>query len=166
MTSKSVSVTTFQYLVCPPFLSMTKPRHGGYQRFAVLLVMSVTQTSLTAYLRFSALGGCLYTTISFTVSRLDWNLGSSRVIPAQISCFYSGTLGHLWSMTRNAILHEDHAAMDVRAPSLWTIPHIRVHSQCLWAQWNTDQQRHGTTWHPKSFGSARISLWLQHTSCQ
>ena len=30
-------------------------------------MISVTQTSLIAYLRFSALGGCLYTTLSFKI---------------------------------------------------------------------------------------------------
>ena len=31
MTSKSVSVTPFQYLVCPTLLSVDATRHAGYQ---------------------------------------------------------------------------------------------------------------------------------------
>ena len=30
----------------------------------------------------------------------------------------------------------------------------------------TDQYRHDTPWHLNAFGSSRVSLWLQHISCQ
>ena len=113
--------------------------------------MSVTHTSLVACLRFSALDGCLYTTLSFiTVHR--FSMGCSRLIPAQRSYFSSGTL-----VTGAA------SCMDVY-----------VQFQLLFEQFHVLGSIHGgvrrseiqTSRATARHGSARVSLWLQHISCQ
>jgi len=70
MTSKSVSVTTFYYLVYHPLLSTTAWVRQGmlYTRDSQYSwVISMSQTSLIACLSFSMLNDCLYATLSFTI---------------------------------------------------------------------------------------------------
>ena len=97
MKSKSVSVTTFQYLLCPPLLSV-----NSWMRYGMLdtrdslysWVISMTQTSLIACPRFPALDGCLYVTLSFIIVHrfsIGLRFGLFPGLSAQISCLSSGT---------------------------------------------------------------------------
>ena len=76
----------------------------------------MTQTSFIACLRFSALDGCLYATLSFiTVHRFSTGLRPG-LFPGHSSrdlVFLQELGGYLCSVTGNAILHEDRAAVDV-----------------------------------------------------
>ena len=122
MTSKRVSVTTFQYLVSPPLLSVTAWMRCGVLDTRVSLyswLISLTQTFLIVCLMFSALDGCLYSTLIYflynSLQVLDWIEIWTVHRPFQDTylVFLQELSGYLWSVTRSAILYDGRAAVDV-----------------------------------------------------
>ena len=132
----------------------------------------MTQTSLIPCLRFSAHDGCLHAILSLIiVHRFSIGLRSGLCrgqSSTEVSFFF-----------RNAVATFDrwHGApsctnivqrwMCMRSfnVSLSNTTYLGSFIVVL-GRMKLDQQRHGMTWNPKSFGSAGVSLWLHHIFCQ
>ena len=156
----------FQYLVCPPLLSMT-----AWMRRIILYtrdsqyswVILVTQTSLIACLKFSALVVCYLVLLLFSSQILDWFV--IWAVPGSFQqrhlVFSSGTQ---WP----TLIGDKERHLAWRSCSLGCSCAISVsfgqfhvlgsiHSGVRRNE-KTDQQHHSSTWHPKSFGPAGVPL--------
>ena len=159
MTSKSVA--TFQYLVYPPLLSMTT---------WISEIRSTSRWFQWSKLPWLLASGCLYAILSFIIVHRF-----STVLRSGLFSGYSGV--DVLFIFRNSVAIFDRwqgAPSWMETVQPWTcmcsfylsnstyLGHFKV----VLGGINTDQQRHGTKWHLKSFGWAGISLWIQHISCQ
>ena len=153
MTSKSVSVTTFQYLICPSLSSMTTWMQCSMldtRDLQYFWLISVTQTALIACLRFSALDGCLYAILSFVIVHMfSIGLGSRLFLgnsSTEILFCLQELSGYLWSVTMCAIMHEDHSAMDmhVQFQLLFEQFHIlgSIHGDVRWNEIQKEMFQH------------------------
>ena len=144
-------------------------RYAGYQRSQDSWVISVTQSSLIACLRLSKFGGCLYATLTFIlVHRFSIGLRSG-LFPGPFQQSYLVFLHevgvYLWSVTRNAILHEGRAVVDVHVQFQLLLFFYQFHvlgSIQSGVRRNEIQTSSATAPHGTPNNLAGVSLWLQH----